>query len=147
MTACGPHPAFIPSKAPRRRSRAVRRYVQFRMRYDTAWRDYGKPVEFVTYEGIKLALFRILQHAAELNAFGAGAAEFYPIYIRAHHYQAIFLAIFLNFAKLALDGTIPAAYVTNTGHRGLSSLFFAIVSLPVWPLQAVFAPVPAQNPA
>ena len=29
MTACGPHPAFIPSKAPRRRSRAVRRHVQF----------------------------------------------------------------------------------------------------------------------
>ena len=29
MTACGPHFAFIPSKAPRRRSRAVRRHVQF----------------------------------------------------------------------------------------------------------------------
>ena len=29
MTACGPHSAFIPSKAPRRRSRAVRRHVQF----------------------------------------------------------------------------------------------------------------------
>ena len=29
MTACGPHLAFIPSKSPRRRSRAVRRHVQF----------------------------------------------------------------------------------------------------------------------
>lgn len=41
MTACGPHFAFIPSKAPRRRSRAVRRHVQFgcgsgRLGYKTA---------------------------------------------------------------------------------------------------------------